>query len=230
LYATGGVAFSGENDNRALGVGDRGGNGGDGGDGGDGGPPDGGDGGEGGDGGPGSAGQQIRLRGNEDDQTGWVAGLGAETKIATVSRPFSLRLTSINNAARKVSLESRVFISLAGGPAPPISVALLAQDGSGYAVAGYILYPAVASVATTLLLPDDTNKDISARWGEKSAPDRYDLAPISSTADGQPLIFSQSKGTGRGSGIPRMGLVVNTQFFSVLTGANCALPMQRVIR
>jgi hypothetical protein len=82
LYATGGVAFSGENDNRALGVGDRGGNGGDGGDGGDGGPPDGGDGGEGGDGGPGSAGQQIRLRGNEDDQTGWVAGLGAETKIA----------------------------------------------------------------------------------------------------------------------------------------------------
>ena len=27
-----------------------------------------------------------------------------------------------------------------------------------------------------------------------------------------------------------MGLVVNTQFLSVLTGANCPLPMQRVIR
>jgi hypothetical protein len=31
---------------------------------------------------------------------------------------------------------------------------------------GYILYPAIASVAATLLLPDDTNKDISARWRE----------------------------------------------------------------
>jgi hypothetical protein len=55
---------------------------------------------------------------------------------------------------------------VAGGPAPPIAVTLLAQYGSGYAVQAIIFYPAIASVAATLLLPDDTNKDISARWGE----------------------------------------------------------------
>jgi hypothetical protein len=57
--------------------------------------------------------------------------------------------------AFRESLGHHLASILAGGPAPPISVALLAQYGSGYAVAGYILYPAVASVATTLLLPDD---------------------------------------------------------------------------
>jgi hypothetical protein len=50
----------------------------------------------------------------------------------------------------------------ASGPAPLIAVALLAQYGSGYAVAGYIFVSAIASLAATLLLPDCTNKDISA--------------------------------------------------------------------
>ena len=49
---------------------------------------------------------------------------------------------------------------VAGGPAPLIAVALLAQYGSGYAVAGYIFVSAIASLAATLLLPDYTNKDI----------------------------------------------------------------------
>jgi metabolite-proton symporter len=51
---------------------------------------------------------------------------------------------------------------VAGGPAPLIAVALLAQYGSGYAVAGYILVSAIASLTATLLLPDYTNKEISA--------------------------------------------------------------------
>src|SRR5262245_18254985 len=51
---------------------------------------------------------------------------------------------------------------VAGGPAPLIAVALLAQYGTGYAVAGYIFVSAIASVTATLLLPDYTNKDISA--------------------------------------------------------------------
>jgi hypothetical protein len=41
-------------------------------------------------------------------------------------------------------------------------VALLAQYGTGYAVAGYIFVSAIVSLAATLLLPDYTNKDISA--------------------------------------------------------------------
>jgi MFS family permease len=51
---------------------------------------------------------------------------------------------------------------VAGGPAPLIAVALLAQYGSGYAVAGYIFVSTIASLTATLLLPDYTNKDISA--------------------------------------------------------------------
>ena len=49
---------------------------------------------------------------------------------------------------------------VAGGPAPPIAVTLLAQYGSGYAVAAYIFVSAIASLVATLLLPDYTNKDI----------------------------------------------------------------------
>ena len=40
---------------------------------------------------------------------------------------------------------------VAAGPAPLIAVALLAQYGSGYAVAGYIFVSAIASLAATLL-------------------------------------------------------------------------------
>jgi MFS family permease len=49
----------------------------------------------------------------------------------------------------------------AGGPAPLIATALLALTGSGYVIALYILFCAVVSVATTIFLPDRTNRDIS---------------------------------------------------------------------
>jgi len=41
-------------------------------------------------------------------------------------------------------------------------VPLLARFGSGYAVAVYILFCAVVSIVSTSLLPDYTNRDISA--------------------------------------------------------------------
>jgi MFS family permease len=51
---------------------------------------------------------------------------------------------------------------IAGGPAPLIATALLARFGSGYSVAVYILFCAVVSIVATSLLPDYTNRDISA--------------------------------------------------------------------
>ena len=50
---------------------------------------------------------------------------------------------------------------VAGGPAPLIATALLAAFGSGYVIAGYILFCAVVSIAATALMPDLTNRDIS---------------------------------------------------------------------
>jgi len=51
---------------------------------------------------------------------------------------------------------------IAGGPAPLIATALLAGYGTGYAVAFYILFCAIVSIVSTLMLPDYTNRDISA--------------------------------------------------------------------
>jgi MFS family permease len=50
---------------------------------------------------------------------------------------------------------------IAGGPAPLIATALFAATGSGYAVAGYILFCAIVSISATAFLPDYTNRDIS---------------------------------------------------------------------
>ena len=50
---------------------------------------------------------------------------------------------------------------IAGGPAPLIATAIFAATGSGYAVAVYILFCAVVSIAATSFLPDYTNRDIS---------------------------------------------------------------------
>jgi hypothetical protein len=55
---------------------------------------------------------------------------------------------------------------IAGGPAPLIATALLARFSSGYAVALYILFCAVVSIVATSLLPDYTNRDISAEHDE----------------------------------------------------------------
>ena len=50
---------------------------------------------------------------------------------------------------------------ISGGPAPLIATALLAAYGSGYAIAGYILFCAIVSIVSTAMLPDNTNRDIS---------------------------------------------------------------------
>jgi MFS family permease len=51
---------------------------------------------------------------------------------------------------------------IAGGPAPLIATALLAAFGSAYVIAAYILFCAIVSIVATALLPDYTNRDISA--------------------------------------------------------------------
>jgi len=50
----------------------------------------------------------------------------------------------------------------AGGPAPLIATALFAAYGTGYAIAAYIAVCAVVSIIATMMMPDHTNKDISA--------------------------------------------------------------------
>ena len=53
---------------------------------------------------------------------------------------------------------------IAGGPAPLIATALFAAYESGYAIAVYILACAVISLISAALLPDYTNRDISAEY------------------------------------------------------------------
>ena len=62
------------------------------------------------------------------------------------------------------SLGYQLCSVIAGGPAPLIATALLAAFGSGYVIAVYILFCAIVSVVATVLLPDYTNRDISAEY------------------------------------------------------------------
>jgi metabolite-proton symporter len=62
------------------------------------------------------------------------------------------------------SLGYQLASIIAGGPAPLIAAALFAHYKTGYAVAWYIAFCALLSVVATLLLPDYTNKDISAEY------------------------------------------------------------------
>jgi len=50
---------------------------------------------------------------------------------------------------------------IAGGPSPIVATWLLSRYGSGYAIAWFILACAVISIASTSLLTDYTNRDIS---------------------------------------------------------------------
>jgi MFS family permease len=59
---------------------------------------------------------------------------------------------------------------IAGGPAPLIATALFAATGSGYAVAIYILFCAIVSIAATAFLPDRTNQDISQEQQYEASP------------------------------------------------------------
>jgi hypothetical protein len=53
---------------------------------------------------------------------------------------------------------------IAGGPAPFIATALLAQFHSGYAIACYILACGVISIVATAFLKDHTNKDLQQAY------------------------------------------------------------------
>ncbi|MDP4024566.1 MFS transporter [Methylobacterium sp. NEAU 140] len=61
------------------------------------------------------------------------------------------------------SLGYQLASILAGGPAPLIATALLAQTHSGYAIAAFIAICAVISLIATALLADHTNRDIDSR-------------------------------------------------------------------
>jgi hypothetical protein len=63
---------------------------------------------------------------------------------------------------RSATDAGRYAATASPGPAPLIATALLAQFGSGYAVALYIFFCAIVSIVSTSLLPDYTNRDISA--------------------------------------------------------------------
>ena len=62
------------------------------------------------------------------------------------------------------SLGYQLASIIAGGPAPLIATALFASYKSGYAIAVYILACAVISLISAALLPDYTNRDISAEY------------------------------------------------------------------
>ncbi len=62
------------------------------------------------------------------------------------------------------SLGYQLASVIAGGPAPLIATALFASFKSGYAIAVYILVCAVVSIIAAALLPDYTNRDISAEY------------------------------------------------------------------
>jgi MFS family permease len=68
------------------------------------------------------------------------------------------------------SLGYQLASIVAGGPAPMIATALLAKFASGYSIAFYILFCAIVSIVATMLLPDYTNRDISAEYDTGSLP------------------------------------------------------------
>jgi len=62
------------------------------------------------------------------------------------------------------SLGYQLSSVIAGGPAPLIATWLFGRTHSGYAVAGFIAFCAVVSLAATAALRDYTNKDISREY------------------------------------------------------------------
>jgi MFS family permease len=65
------------------------------------------------------------------------------------------------------SLGYQLASVIAGGPAPLIATALFAAFRSGYAIALYILVCALISLVSAALLPDYTNRDISAEYDRR---------------------------------------------------------------
>ena len=66
---------------------------------------------------------------------------------------------------------------VAGGPAPLIATALLAQHHTGFAIAWYIAVCALASVIGTIWLTDYTNRDIAEEYDHGRQHEDDDLRP-----------------------------------------------------
>src|SRR2546423_2739833 len=64
------------------------------------------------------------------------------------------------------SLGYQLASIIAGGPAPLIAAALFAHYHTSSAIAWYIGACALVSVIATLLLPDYTNRDVSAEYDD----------------------------------------------------------------
>ena len=62
------------------------------------------------------------------------------------------------------SLGYQLASIIAGGPAPFIATWLFGIYGSGYAIAGYVLFCAVVSVIATAMMKDYTGKDIEGEY------------------------------------------------------------------
>ncbi len=65
------------------------------------------------------------------------------------------------------SLGYQLSSVIAGGPAPLIAAYLLAETGSGYAIAGFILFCAIVTLLATAGLKDYTNKDIAQEYDKR---------------------------------------------------------------
>jgi metabolite-proton symporter len=64
------------------------------------------------------------------------------------------------------SLGYQLASVIAGGPAPLIATALFAAYGSGYAIAIYIAFCGVVSLASAAFMPDYTGREISMEYDE----------------------------------------------------------------
>jgi hypothetical protein len=83
----------------------------------------------------------------------------SDPQAALIAEAFTPRLRYSG-----ASLGYQLASIIAGGPAPLIAAALFAHHKTGFAVAWYILACALVSFVSTLLLPDYTNKDVSAEY------------------------------------------------------------------
>jgi hypothetical protein len=84
------------------------------------------------------------------------ARFGVGPQAAFIAECFTPRLRYSG-----ASIGFQLASVIAAGPAPLIATALLAATGSGYAIAAYIAFCALVSIAATIMMPDNTNSDIS---------------------------------------------------------------------
>jgi hypothetical protein len=86
-------------------------------------------------------------------------------QAALIAESFTSRLRYSG-----ASLGYQLASVFAGGPAPLIATALLAEYHSGYAIAIYIFACSIISLVAAALLKDYTNKDISEEYERYPEP------------------------------------------------------------